>query len=458
MTTIHYLKMRLTLLESGGVSAPAEPIESSDERAGIQVPLDRDDQDRVFLPETTIAGALRAHLLDRHGADYTHRLLGTGPAEGSNSNAPAIASRLSILASVAVPGVDVETRTTTAIDRHRGAARASTLRSNEFASAGTSFEIFCSWIDPDPHDWQTLIDTLADWTPLVGHAVGTGHGRSRITALSTGALDLRDDNDLHTYLTRHGPDLVDTVVEALDVPSPEQPDAAPDGYHLPCVIDQAVHIGTGQYSSTKPHRALFFTVDGVPTIPGSSLKGLFRSRIEYILRSVDARPVPCSDQACQQCLPCRVFGFGSHRDRSERRTGSRSRLRVLDSSIAGSLTRRVHAPIDRFTGGVANQTLSNEQTWAAIEPAGQLHTEDVVESGSFTVKIHHLDTAPEDRLLVDALLRLVVEDINDGLISLGRGRTRGHGRITVDPTGLPTLQDAQRALRTHVTEGDAGAH
>lgn len=457
MTIVGYLRLRLTLQEPGGVSAAVEPADpGADDDTGLQLPLDRDDHDRIYLPETTVAGALRAHLRNTHGENYTHRILGASPpptSTGSPREDRGTASRLSILSSIAVPGATSETRTTTAIDRERGAAQSSMLRHSEHAAAGTAWDIYCSWTEPDPDDWTQLLDTLTGWAPLIGHGVSTGHGRSRVTALHTATLDLHRDQDLLTYLTRSGHDLVDTIVTAHPLPDLATLTTTAPIHRIDCTIEQALHISNGRHTDTEPKVALFHTVAGRPTVPGSTIKGILRSRIEYILRSVHADPAPCLDRDCQHCLACQLFGYRGQRAPGKRTTGARARIRIPDAPIDATPTIRIHAPIDRFTGGVANQTLpAGEDPWAPAQPAGLLHCEQVIEHGAFALDIEDLGLGPHHRPLLAALLRLVIEDLNDGLITIGRGGTRGHGRITATTTTLPTLTDAQTTLSVHLTE------
>ncbi|GIV96496.1 MAG: hypothetical protein KatS3mg057_1153 [Herpetosiphonaceae bacterium] len=120
----------------------------------------------------------------------------------------------------------------------------------------------------------------------------------------------------------------------IDLPSDTQPErrkpAAHDTFtdglltgrlHIEIEALSPVHIATGLLKLTNDrHRPLLrelFRVDGVPVIPGSSLKGCVRSIVEAISRScvrvTKAEELPsdkkgCDDKGRQLCVACRIFG------------------------------------------------------------------------------------------------------------------------------------------------------
>jgi CRISPR/Cas system CSM-associated protein Csm3 (group 7 of RAMP superfamily) len=185
-------------------------------------------------------------------------------------------------------------------------------------------------------------------------------------------------------------------------------------------------------------------VSGELVMPGSGIKGILRSRSEYILRSVQVRV--CDDQKCGSCWPCQVFGHGGGDGDSSAAAGKRAKVRFVDAHIHDAIaTRRTNVAIDRFTGGAR---------------AGALYAREAVQTGSFTLLVEPLGgMGPVLRREVQAVLRLVFEDLNDGIIGMGNGTARGYGSVSVDfgSSGLPDLHEARQGLARMVEGGAYGA-
>lgn len=174
-------------------------------------------------------------------------------------------------------------------------------------------------------------------------------------------------------------------------------------------------------------------------LPGSSLKGVFRSHIEKVIRTLkegvvcnpfvkvnqstcpDHAEVSCGDKfegrqkdgsrICNEdiysesCPVCRLFGS----------TSFIGRLAISDAYLAEGSTERTEqrdgVGIDRFTGGAAS---------------GAKFDLEVVSSGvTFETGIY-LRNFEVWQL---GMLMLVVQDLEDGLIRIGSGRSRGLGNI-----------------------------
>ena len=161
-----------------------------------------------------------------------------------------------------------------------------------------------------------------------------------------------------------------------------------------------------------------FRVAGAPVLAGTGLKGLFRSRTEYILRSVGATPAPCGTQQCGTCWTCQVFGSGGGQDTGAEAVGIRSVIRIPDAAVhEPAEVRRTHIAIDRFTGGVL---------------PGALYTMEALESGSFTLQVEQIAALDAHRAEeIRAVLRLVLEDLHDGITGIGGGVARGYGSVSV---------------------------
>jgi CRISPR/Cas system CSM-associated protein Csm3 (group 7 of RAMP superfamily) len=98
---------------------------------------------------------------------------------------------------------------------------------------------------------------------------------------------------------------------------------------------------------------------------------------------------------------------------------------------------RTHIAIDRFTGGVL---------------PGALYTMEALEAGTFTVEVEALAQLAAPKVgEIRAVLRLVLEDLQDGITGIGGGVARGYGSVSVniadaEQDSLPTLAEARREL------------
>lgn len=181
-------------------------------------------------------------------------------------------------------------------------------------------------------------------------------------------------------------------------------------------------------------------------LPGSSLKGVLRSHAERIARAVSDRGqvLACdpfakkgSDRFCGECFEerrrdgiperfrlldaarepdivnqtvyadscviCRLFGS----------TWFAGRLAIGDAYAIGNppgTQTRDSVGIDRFTGGAAS---------------GAKFDLEVVASGAFETRIHIRNF----ELWQLGLLAFVLEDLKDGLIRIGAGKSRGMGEV-----------------------------
>lgn len=191
----------------------------------------------------------------------------------------------------------------------------------------------------------------------------------------------------------------------------------------------------------------FVRSGGQVYIPGSSLKGVFRSYAEKIARTVGARccnPFDNDDKSpdcfCgkrlenqresntvykQSCHICRLFGS----------TAMASRIKFNDAySLNGEIPNtetRTSVAIDRILGSVAQGPFDFE----------------VVTTATFKTSIHMRNF----ELWQMGLLALVLRDLEEGLIPVGCGKSRGLGEVTAKVTAfdvryLGALQDSDQAM------------
>jgi CRISPR-associated RAMP protein (TIGR02581 family) len=213
-----------------------------------------------------------------------------------------------------------------------------------------------------------------------------------------------------------------------------------------CIIDLTISpdgpllIKSGLATVSGPDMAFVTTWrNGQPEVylPGSSLKGTFRSHAERITRTVKETATcdpfaergahmfcghafekrKANEQALSgreerdalnqtvyrdSCLICRLFGS----------TWFAGRLATADAYAIGKPTKqqRDGVGIDRFTGGAAQ---------------GAKFDLEVVTEATFATQLHLRNF----ELWQLGLVGLLVRDLADGLIRLGSGKSRGLGRV-----------------------------
>jgi len=158
-------------------------------------------------------------------------------------------------------------------------------------------------------------------------------------------------------------------------------------------------------------------------IPGSSLKGTFRSFTEKVLRTVNPKgacePFPSSSDYCgrrlgseenpatvykQSCRACKIYG----------NTRLRGRLSFTDAFPDGEVKTET-----RY--GVAISRLTN-----AVVPGALYETEVLVE-GRFRTAL----VLENFEVWQVGLLALTLQAINAGLVKLGFGKNRGFGEVSM---------------------------
>lgn len=443
--SVSFIGFNLRLTEPGGVTVPGKT-------GALQVELDKDLAGNPHLPGTSLAGALRGLVRGERSEDTAADWFGSVL---SGTDAEPKASRVWVLGSRRLDDADIRILSSTKIDRRRGAAAGNTLRTEEVLPVGARFEVFLRWDDAGSGEVAELAALIADWQPVIGRGVSRGRGRCAVETVRHGTLRLDDADDLLCWLTFHGPDLVRKVLRTRGADSrpssPVEPaDGAPPGllFAVPVEITGPWRIGTGykpKPGSREKIPLLRAWPDGPPSVPGTAVKGLLRSRAEFILRSVCLAPKPCEGGTCGKCWTCEVFGYGGGDDPESGSVGRRAAIRFADATVGGeaACSERTHIAIDRFTGGVLD---------------GALYTDEVLESGTFTIEADLLSGSVGEtrRAEIASVVRLVLEDLNDGIIAMGSGTARGYGSVRADlgtAYGLPDLATARRTLGGMVRGG-----
>jgi CRISPR/Cas system CSM-associated protein Csm3 (group 7 of RAMP superfamily) len=384
------------------------------------VPLDDPALDRdvildahghPWVPGSSLAGSLKAHLAETDRTNATSLetdLMGSRPPAPGERDADTEASKMWIVGTHYTPdpataGPLSEIIGQTAIDRERGAAATTSLRYSRTVSTGGTITAYLRY---DGTLTQPQLQTLAAWRPAIGRDRTTGAGRAHLRTLHHGTIDPATPQGMRTWLSHQGPTLFTQVATSqITVEHRDEP-----WLQIDLEIVDALLIGDPRPTGAARARRR----GGRPLIPGSAWKGLIRSRVEYILRSLYGPDAACANViGCGTCPTCNVFGH----------QGGRGRLAFADSPIAtptlpGSAplptaepTVRTHVGIDRVTGGARD---------------GALFQTAPVTTGQLTLRIDQIK--PVDPWVHTAILH-VLHDLDDGLIGIGSRVTRGMGSL-----------------------------
>jgi CRISPR/Cas system CSM-associated protein Csm3 (group 7 of RAMP superfamily) len=416
------LRLDLELLTPGGVSAPEALADREVRARGVDLPLARDGWNRLYVPATSLAGSLRA-CAEATGRDPSVLF---GAVRQSHDPDPetgrpvteATASPIRFLGT-AISDVQPDRRTRNTIDRVRGATVPTRLWRGELLPAGTSITCYLRLDDPGLLD--ALIGVLAAWRPHIGGGQSVGRGQARLVGVCSRTIDLATIEGLRAWLTGGGPSLFDDAsTEPVNVPDTGHQQRR---HQWRWEIVDGLHVGSGSRAESLGERtsapALVLRSGGRPCIPGSTWKGLLRSRCEYILRSVGGRACHSADadRACRRepvCDVCAIFGWTGRDDEAAETAGQRSRLLFADSVIEDDhIVVRQHVALDRVTGGAR---------------PNQLYAQEIVESGTCTLDITIADENDLPPIALP-LLDLAIADIDEGYLAVGAATTRGHGTL-----------------------------
>jgi len=162
-------------------------------------------------------------------------------------------------------------------------------------------------------------------------------------------------------------------------------------------------------------------------IPGSSLKGVIRSYVERILRTMGLRVCElgrCKGKYDRHCYACRIFGSITLSSRTRivdaypwRWDMNESECEKAIKAVMSSTMVRPGVAIDRRMGSAKS---------------GSLFDFEVVTGGTFYGDI----IIRNFQLWQLALILVALRDIDEGYQQLGYGKSRGLGRVSLKPSLL----------------------
>ena len=395
----------LTIDQRWAVGAVAGAHDETD------LPVARDPRagGQAWIPATSLVGSLRPHL----GEAAAHMWLGSAMRDyedapsGKDRGSTVQAGRLRVLGTRPIQASPMS-RGTTAVNRARGAADARMLRTEESVEP-TEVTLLMEY---DGASDTALLNLLASWRPVIGRGRSSGLGAARVSEVSSVTLDLTHPEHLTWWLGERTAYLLGSgglphgLERQRPTTKPSENPAGPSEDDLVVAMTAAepIHIGVGD--SAEKVTPLLRGKENTPYIPGSSWKGVFRHRVEFILDVVGATDVQSDG------IVTALFGS---------QEAGRGLLTFGDSMIEAIQTQpRTHVAIDRFTGGARD---------------GSLFTLDSVPRRS-TFTLHIGGAAAIGP--VENLLNHVIRDLSEGLIGVGGHGSRGYGWVarSEDPPAL----------------------
>jgi CRISPR/Cas system CSM-associated protein Csm3 (group 7 of RAMP superfamily) len=492
------------------------------------LPIAVDGRGRLYVPGTSLAGALRSWMRGASDSDGPEMdgLWGYATPGAKDGHASRVvihdalvtrSDRLDLhgLPTDPLPASQMEVRTSVGIDRVTGTAASEILSSRSVIPPGhyIRFELDVESADNEPQDRarvKALLDALAAREIRLGAATSRGLGAVRLLDDPLDILiDRFDSPEGLIALLRQDPGRA-LPLSALS----GTPDLPPRRERLEVRISwrplAPVMAGSGVDGLTVDTMPLVTRVDSghvTLVLPGSTIKGVLRSRAEYIERTACGTPAPQEPpgspahahsaafraQLDQLATTTALFGTArGGRSRVEADTGAGA-LRaeeclakvtipadlwqataglnsepspngdrphalpemVLERLADLGLEPADHVAIDRWTGGAADKLL-----FRVLEPHGIAWN-----PLRLTVDLPRLGEQRRGAAL--ALLLLVLRDLAAGWLPIGAATNRGFGDIAVSEitlTGGPwpeetTLQEAlatpelAAAWNAHLLEG-----
>jgi len=198
-------------------------------------------------------------------------------------------------------------------------------------------------------------------------------------------------------------------------------------------VDGPLLIRSGEANSLDPAlpdmRFVRCQHNGRQTVylPGSSLKGVFRTRYEQLMKLLGQAPCNLFDRfkSCSQKLKDK-HKYEHTKDGEQRYNESCSACRLFGSLELGSRIRFTDAyPVGDVKLSMRNGVGIDRKTGAAS--SGALYDFEVVESGTFQFEIRFTNFKRYQLALVLEILN----DIDNGFVSFGMGTSRGNGSMKV---------------------------
>jgi CRISPR/Cas system CSM-associated protein Csm3 (group 7 of RAMP superfamily) len=431
----------------------------------------RDPKDGVpLLPGTSLAGALRSYLADVLGGYCSKEqpevaaLFGAARGDDEGSQSPLIVfDSLGTLPSE----LNVEIRDGVAIDPATGTAEHHKKYDFEVLPAGTEFPVRVELIVGENDNEVRLVSLLVKaLNGLSNGEIALGMRRSRglgaIKANNWKArrFDLSCRDGWMQWLTSdHEMPITETsgadspVVAVQNAYRDLMIEEIADYKRKSVFIDALLHVEGDiliRSAGFEPAGAdvIHLRSAGKPVLPGTSLAGAMRSQALKIANLFKTKPdgKPDGKVWVDELFGPRINKDEDAKVENGKNSPKASRLRISEGTISEAEARRqIRIAIDRFTGGVVN---------------GALFDEEVQSGGCVEVKIE-LRNPKKGEV---GLLLLLIKDLLSGQIpvggsvSVGRGILKGSAKIQFDdggeydiPTDLNVAEEARHKFDVYIS-------
>lgn len=430
----------------------------------VDLELAEDGTGRCYVPGTSLTGPMRSWLERRlpEGSALSDALFGYIEQNGDGGQASTL-----YVSDSPVDKAIRERRHGIAIQDATGTTKTGFFYTRALLPRGTILPLKME-LDiirenfPDGHPAGALaliLDALSKGRIRFGACKTRGMGAVRLEGLKVNWYDFSGDSSaLDLWLD--GKDASKRGIEALDVfPRPELKPERVFPFSISWRAVSPVMVKAGRDGIEADMLPLMSGVGGeniAPVIPGATLKGILRSQARKILNTLFEPEGDVEDWPILEDL------FGT-RERAGRlmiddvyhmpqKPVPLEKWLDEDIQALNSVTeRRQHVAIDRFTGGASDGALYSARP-VRRDKADGAGWEPI----HLTLDVSN--TLSEGNVRKEqALLKLLLRDMDDGYISLGFGSRRGLGEIQVDGidygTGFPEDSELQPAWDDFVRSG-----
>ncbi len=344
---------------------------------------------------------------------------------------------------------------------HRGAATATGKFDRAILPAGNRFAVELRlWTNRNGEtEWSRLLDLFTHPGLRLGGATRAGLGRIRCVSLHQGRFDLGESDQANAYL-KLGRGLTD--IQGLN--KCETSSQARDGWLTATLRlsasgfwrigqgDEPLDIGNGKPADLLPvtEERIEWNRQGhgktglrALLLPAASLKGALVHRMAFHAhRFTNSWAVEECPSEPDKPKAVKIL-FGEVKDKALGKAGCLFMDDAFISVDVSTIQRLMHNAIDRFTGGVRDRMLFEEES---------------VYGGTVSVPLmldlKHLSQNEEDIEAVRRALSAALEDLCTGRLALGSRTTTGNGFFRGELTGPladwlgGTRQDPHKEIAT----------
>lgn len=415
--------------------------------------LVRDGNGLPVIPGTSLAGVLRHLYADAYGKAPTHHVF--GHAEGSEGQP----SYLSIMAGLVN---DSQNRAVEGLRDHpekdpvlaflledkplvrqrvslgaRGTAKDTGKFDVTLIPAGTRYTTFIGYWATDAPEEQAVFERLMALlhSPAfrLGHGTRSGSGAFKVQSLATARWDLRSTEGRDSYCQRPRKRVESQGLSPCftELPIKEMPIVSA---HLPLQVEAGLRIGGGEIALSgvdaegrlpdllpQSERRISWQdnqgsiSEPVAVVPGSAIKGAIAHRLGFHCRRLEGELINPAVTSLPDDQPHtlvkKMLGWAAEEVSNE---GEAGRLLIDDIYFEQpSVMRQTHNRIDRYTGGVMQ---------------GALFEQEVLWQPSLKLTLTVLSPHALHQTLRQAL-EATLDDLASGRLPLGASGSRGQGSL-----------------------------